>query len=414
MSVTGALQQLRFWSLSIAAVMGGCTGTETAAGRDTGPRPDGPIADGRAVDAGSPSASSTRIYAAFVSHNEVYDQKCPPCDPVVTQQDPYLANRKLVVKFAQMIREHKAAWDMQSDWQFVEAATQWDTPEVKAETGGKHIIQYLTEVAPDRIVVDAHSHEVKYNLADLVFILEGAGWKRNGVVGGFVYSPPEQEGWGRFRAPVQGRVYPDVTWTADTLWGGATPGHTNGDSVASGIWRPKDANHFYEDDPRQSLVNVGDYGSKVEELVDLLRAGKLQQNRMYTVTVFLNQCTLSDAEIARHAALVDRLAPEVEAGRLVWATLPDMVKTWRQSYNSTPVVLRPEGGSDAGSPKPPGGSDAGAPGGSCGDAGSCPPNTVCCAPPLPCGGRCVVDCRLSGTSCPDQAPTCDQTTGICR
>jgi hypothetical protein len=62
-----------------------------------------------------------------------------------------------------------------------------------------------------------------------------------------------------------------------------------------------------------------------------------------------------------------------------------------------------------GGPKPPlgdGGED-------CAKTG-CPKDNVCCQLPLPCAGMCVADCRISGTTCPQQAPTCDQTTGACK
>jgi len=48
----------------------------------------------------------------------------------------------------------------------------------------------------------------------------------------------------------------------------------------------------------------------------------------------------------------------------------------------------------------------------CATAG-CSEGNVCCAAPLPCAGKCLPDCRVSG-SCPEQAPTCDQATGLCR
>ncbi|MBI5544775.1 MAG: hypothetical protein HY901_12865, partial [Deltaproteobacteria bacterium] len=65
--------------------------------------------------------------------------------------------------------------------------------------------------------------------------------------------------------------------------------------------------------------------------------------------------------------------------------------------------------SDAGQPLPPprdGGS------GNCAVTG-CPTGRVCCES-AGCAGQCVPDCRDPENVCPEQAPLCDQASGMCR
>jgi hypothetical protein len=284
----------------------------------------------------------TRIYATFVSHNERSPHA--ECDPVVTDQAGYLANRALTRKFAEMIVTHQAAWDMQSDYQYLEAVQAWDTDTEKASTDGKNLIQYLAELSPDRIVLDAHGHTETGgpNYADISYLHELLGAPRNGVVGGFIYDPTESETWTQFETITTGRVNPAVAWASDILWGGGTLNHQGVDDTSSGVWRPKDASNFYVDDPGAHLVNIGAYWGNPEGLTDLLdklHSGRLEQGRMYTAAIFFNQCTLSDDIVQQLAVDIDAHAADAASGDLVWATLPEIERIWREDYSSTPIIF---------------------------------------------------------------------------
>jgi hypothetical protein len=142
-------------------------------------------------------------------------------------------------------------------------------------------------------------------------------------------------------------------------------------------------------------VNVGGFTSDaagVDDLLTRLRAGSLEEGRMYTASIFVNQCGFSADETAGYARFIDDHAADVASGDLVWATLPEVVRIWREDYASAPVILQ------AGEPTA---------------CGTCPPDTVCCESPLPCEGSCVPDCRVAGNPCPPAVPTCDADTGLC-
>lgn len=150
--------------------------------------------------------------------------------------------------------------------------------------------------------------------------------------------------------PTSATKYPVYTWTATQLWGGGSAGHTS-DSNASGIWRPRAAEAFEEDDSNQVLLNVGNYPGTENEvdpepiagLLTALREGRLQAGRMYTATIMVPQCQLdSDPTlIPRVGLLIDRFQDDVAQGDLVWATLTEMVRVWRADYGSTPLIAHP-------------------------------------------------------------------------
>lgn len=295
-------------------------------------------------------ADRTRIFVTFVSHNEESISN-PPCAPVMTDRARFAANRAAVVSAAHVIWDKRATWDVQSEYEFLLRLSDWETDEERARTAGLNLAHYLNTFAPGHIQVDAHSHEQRgYNYADVAYLLERLNVPPNGIVGGFIVNPTRRETWTRLRSPLRSQKYPGYTWNATTLWGGGSAGHTD-DSYASGIWRPKAANEFEVDDPNQTLLAVGNYPGvdepvdpePIQFLLDELRANRLQAGRMYTATIMIQQCELDHDPtlLPKIGLLIDRFQPDVQRGDLVWATLTEMVRVWKQDYESQPLVTHP-------------------------------------------------------------------------
>jgi len=294
-------------------------------------------------------ADRTRIFVTFVSHNEESISN-PPCAPVMTDPVRFAANRAAVVSLAQVIWDKRATWNFQTEYEYLLRLNDWETAEERDRTQGLNVVHFLNTFAPGYVQVDAHSHEKRgYNYADVAYLLQELNVPPNGIVGGVTINPVATETWTRLRRPLVGRKYPAYTWQATILSGAASPGHRD-DSNASGIWRPKAAASFHEDDPNQALLNVGNYpgtGSTLDPeplagLLAMLRSGQLQTGRMYTVTMMIPQCELdSDPTVrTRVGTLIDRFQEDVARGDLVWATLTEMARVWRADYGSTPLIAR--------------------------------------------------------------------------
>ena len=319
-----------------------------------------------AVNADAGGALRTRIYATFASHNE--DDRNAVCarglfglsgpavgmwaGQTVPPRDHYLTVRAATVGFAEMIAETGAAYDLQSDYPFLDAVDRYDDATVTTDTDGKNLIEWLATFAPDRVVVDPHSHEHGYggeplNIADAAaFIDELSGLPTTGVVGGFIATPVADENWTRFLSgPTRAlRVRSaGYEWAPRVLWGGGSPGHTD-DVEISGVWRPAGAESFDQHDPQGPLPNIGRWGGPVgtatglDELLALLRAGSLEAGQMYTVTIMNAQCGFDQARIDEVRAIIDAHAADVAAGDLVWATLPEVRRAWVEDYGGVPMV----------------------------------------------------------------------------
>jgi hypothetical protein len=303
------------------------------------------------TDTDAVQLAPTRIYGTLVSHNETMGNE--PCDRVLEagadQEERYLANREATVAAADIVVAAEAAWDWQSDWLYLERVVEYDKGNVLESTDGKNLVQYLAEQPPNHIIVDPHSHEkAGYNYSDVAALLVGLGAPDTGIVGGFVANPPEEEDWTRFREGPIVALQSEYEFSGTVLWGAGSKRHSD-DPLASGIWRPKDAEHFLEDDPSQSLLSIGSYNMGPETIVGVmtllekLRNGELEENRLYTVGIMVRQCNLDLAgQLDVIQGIVDDLAPEVETGDFVWATLPDIIEIWEQQYQSEPVILEYE------------------------------------------------------------------------
>ena len=319
---------MKHWvTLSVAAAMVSCADPAEPAGASPGP--------------------PTRVYVTLVSHNETFGNA--PCDRVLGGGDDarerYLANRSATVGMAEKVVAAEAAWNLQSDWQYLDRVAEYDVGEVLDETDGKNLMEWVAERAPGMLAVDTHSHEAGgFNFADVAALLEDLGVPTSGIVGGYIANPSEEADWERFRDDVEASKS-NYVFRADALWGGGSADHVD-DPKASGIWRPRDADHFFEDDPSQSLPNIGGYTGDlvatdgVHALLDMLRAGELEEGRMYTATIMVAQCDLDlDGALDEVQSVLDDLAPEVHSGDLVWSTLADVRSTWLDTYDAQPVVL---------------------------------------------------------------------------
>ncbi|MSP15343.1 MAG: hypothetical protein EXR73_01810 [Myxococcales bacterium] len=328
---------------------------------------DGAVTTDGTVPADGTGARRTRIYATLVSHNEddlnapcargLFGLDGPATGPMAGQtvppRDRYLAVRAATVGFAEMIVETGAAYDLQSDYPFLDAVDRYDDATVTTDTDGKNLIEWLATFAPDRVVVDPHSHEHGYggdplNIADTAaFVAELSGLPTTGVLGGFIASPVVEENWTQFLdGPLRAvRTRSNgYEWAPRVLWGGASPNHTE-DSEISGVWRPASAESFDQHNPQGPMPNIGVWGGPVgtatglDELLALLRAGSLEAGQMYTVTIMSAQCSLDQARIDEVRAIITAHAADVAAGDLVWATLPEVRRAWVEDYDGVPTML---------------------------------------------------------------------------
>jgi len=303
----------------------------------------------------------TRIYATFFSHNEQAhsDEDCSillnggateeEWDQTLAREN-YLANREATLDLAQRFIDHDVAWHLQSDWEYARAVEHWDqAPELLDVTDGKNLLQYIHELSPDHLQVDAHAHESSHNYADVSYVLDQLGVPSTGVIGGYLANPPEEENWTRFQdGPLMATPTTDTSYAFDVgfLTGGGSVSHDQ-DIIVSGVWRPMDADHYTDDDPTQQLIAIGghhDYlpeGNSVLDLVTRLDAGELEDGVMYTATVMFKHCDLaSDEDLvdSLEQVIIDHQA-DVEAGKLVWATVPQLVQAWQDEYGSRVELL---------------------------------------------------------------------------
>jgi hypothetical protein len=199
----------------------------------------------------------------------------------------YTGLRSKLIELAAFAHTRRLTWVLQPDWKYLEAARLYEDAALKANTNGKNVFVYLRDDLG--VVIDPHSHENGgYNYPDVAYLLDQLGVGGSTVIGGHIWDPslPQFQHWDRFRNPVAGEKYPTARWRGDILIGAGTPDHVN-DPLVSGVWRPRDRNHFFNDDPAGNIVAVGawhDSVAGVQELITLYARGTVAPNVMLTAS----------------------------------------------------------------------------------------------------------------------------------
>ncbi len=275
------------------------------------------------------------LHLTIVSHNEEGGWRQAN---YATNQTFYLQNRELVRQLALTIKAKGAAWNFQSDWNFLLAVEKYDTPSVTASTNNKNILRWLAEDLGFEL--NPHAHESTYNYADVAYLHQRiAGVPTPSVVGGFLYYPVENpQGWEQHINGEYGVKFPSYFWQPAILWGAATANHQGPEEESYGLWRPKDKASFTTHSDAQRLIYIGsgcksDFEETGPAGVDaFLAARHLDPNGFYTANYMINQGRLSAETIRRVAAELDRLGANP---RILWSPLSRTVAKW-QSLGAQP------------------------------------------------------------------------------
>jgi len=282
----------------------------------------------------NPDAPS--IYVSIVSHNEE-----PPLYPnFVDSVEVFQAFRSGVVNFANMLHEEGVKYNFQSDWNFLLAAVENDTG--TESTNNKNLLRYLKEDL--EFEVDPHAHETQYNYADVAHLIDQLEVDVSHTVGGYLAFPPEDAKIEYFHELLRGDVYDDFEWQAEILWGGATLGHENQDTInISGIWKPMDNEHFLTHDQGAPLPNIGGYISGwqgLDDLLDRAQDGDLQQGKIYTVTIFVPQLQMQSVMFMLNFRDQIRSYEDYTELELIhWVGLSEVVDIWHDEFDSEPNLF---------------------------------------------------------------------------
>ncbi len=294
------------------------------------------------------------VYVVLFTHIE---DNCPP-EPLRSPQSlqNYFFWRSKTIAIADLFLKHQVKWVFEPDWTFLEAALAYEVDSVTATTNHKNLLRYLKEDL--QVSIDPHSHEHRgYNYTDVAHLLDSLGVGGSTVVGGHVWDPglPQFQNWDRFRVPVSGSKYPWALWRGDILMGSATPNHTN-DPQVSGVWRPKDRYHFFEDDPTGNIVNVGQYKESgpgnyenfiqhTNELIGLYTSGIVPQQYMLTISMHLSPTAINaphGLQIIEDSLLVP-LVDLQRQGKVKITDFTSLVEDWKTIFGAQAFIYDPNG-----------------------------------------------------------------------
>lgn len=280
----------------------------------------------------------------------------------------YFIWRQTLIATAELFRKNELQWVFEPDWTFLLAGLEYETDSVTTSTNGKNLFRHLKEDLG--VAIDPHSHENGgYSYTDVAHLLDSLGVGGSTVMGGHIWDPtlPQFQDWDRFRVPVRGSVYPRAVWRGDILMGHGTPNHVN-DPHVSGVWRPKDRDHFFEHDPAGNIVAVGQckesrddtYGSVIRylnELTGLYASGTVPAGTMLTLTTHLSPGELNAPHSFRmiEDSILVPLARLQTQGKAKVTDFTTLVMDWENDFGSDSFIYDPDGSTPverAGEPLP--------------------------------------------------------------
>lgn len=301
--------------------------------------------------------AQTPLYFNIISHNESSD----PLDYDGNQAD-YNTIRPLVNALCDTIIAKQARYNMQVDANFIRGVLQWED----GSTNPSNLLEWAHN--SPFIDVDGHNHFIPkpgpgynpYNFTDLAHLLDSCGVHlTHHTLGGVTYADTVVgnvtlvENWTQYTTPKAGYSFPDVFWQADIVWGTASPGHV-ADYTHFGIWKPAGGSsptQFGTHDPNGVITHIGggckeDVGyilvngklthstdeviANIKQVVDDIQQIPPSSNDFYTMNMLINFRDIPEIpkfadSIAR---IIDGLQPDVEAGKIIWATLGEKYDLW--------------------------------------------------------------------------------------
>lgn len=328
---------------------------------------DAPVAE----EDNSPAADGTTpILASVVTHIEEPGTNYPN---FVDSEQTFWQWREDILRFAEMLHEHGVAYNFQSDWNFLLAVQTYD--QGTDATNGKNLVKYMKEDLG--VEIDPHAHGKNYNYADVAYLINQLGVESSHLVGGYLVAPTYQSELEKFWSPMQGAHY-EYTWQADILWGAGSPNHTQ-DYIISGVWKPKDAEHFAEHSDQAPLPTIGSYTGDwdgVQVLLEAAAGGSLEQGNIYTASLLAGSSVfLNDQAVAEFEQQIVGLQDEVASGSLEFVYLADVIQRWKTDFNSQPTIYTGSTSGTTTTPTPPSTNSSPLPpksgnsnqGGACGD-----------------------------------------------
>ncbi len=285
--------------------------------------------------------ADNKVFVVLFMHNE--DGTFGDLDdPSV--RGSYLRHREKLIEMCQYLHDNQVSFAWQSDWKFLELLLMYETEDLMAETNGKNIVRWMKEDMG--IAVDAHSHEhFGYNYADVACLLDSIGVEPTRIIGGHIWDPyiSTYADWERFREPLQGQKFPHFNWSADVLMGSGTPNHTF-DPAPSGIWRPRDKYHFWEDDPDGDVLCVGQYTGDLEgvqALIDLKKSGEIAEDEILTCCIHTPQGFSPDFMDDFRSELIEPLIKMREDGDIEMVDFSELMVVWELNYSSKTHLYNP-------------------------------------------------------------------------
>lgn len=293
----------------------------------------------------------SKIYLTIMGHIEN--------SKIYTDCLAYPNFRQKLLNFAKVLNNSGYTMNLQISYEFFEGTLNCETTEMKLDTKGTNIIDFLANEY--NFEIDAH-HEGGWdwdgdeNYADTKYIGNLLTSEISEVVGGVVWDNREQ--FTQLTKGEPGKKYPNFIWQPKIITAAVNHIHHLGnfskDDPNSGVWIPAGIDEkFTSHDSKGKLIYVGSgphtgcdekKGAAFEDrmdypkvLLNYINQGIIS-NQLLTVTIPLPQ-NIIFGDIQEIEDLIKELAQFKENTQVKIVTYSEVVEDWQKDYNSEPQIF---------------------------------------------------------------------------
>jgi len=129
------------------------------------------------------------------------------------------------------------------------------------------------------------------------------------------------------------------------LIGAGTPNHVN-DPLVSGVWRPLDRDHYFDDDPSGNIVSVGawhDEVAGVNDLVDAYASGAVPATELLTASwnVTPSSILATGGIDTIDATVLAPIAALRDDGKIMVGDFQHLVTVWQSDFGGRAFLYQP-------------------------------------------------------------------------
>lgn len=268
---------------------------------------------------------------------------------IADSYDEYTMYRSNLMDIVAFMEGSGITWNLQVTPDFIQGVLSHEistaNPHLLANTGNLNILQYLQQtgvsISPDVSSADT------YNYADAAYLLQQANITPEPVLIGYPTDSktPFIHNWANLEKGIHGKKFGNKAFFKPTVIIPASGTQLTDIPYASGVWKPKTPDKYYEHNPEGQLIAAGRWLNAPQATIELIKKihkNELPKEGIYTSTFYIDINRLDDPTYTSHIKeQLQRILPLRNKGVLAFVRPSNIPLIWADLYQSKPHIYGP-------------------------------------------------------------------------